>query len=86
MALLKSLVLSSTIAELLGPVWRRLVFSEPCGDNDEKLWETRLALLLQSSAMSTWGPSQEGMVCVTDDLLHSAAVPRHNEMKKMLSS
>ena len=36
MVLLKPLALSPTIAELLGPIWPRLMFSEPCGDGDEK--------------------------------------------------
>lgn len=36
MVLLKSLALSPTIAELLGPIWPLLVLSEPCGDGDEK--------------------------------------------------
>lgn len=33
-ALLKHLALCPIRAELLGPIWQWLVFSEPCGDND----------------------------------------------------
>lgn len=46
----------------------------------KKLTEIGLALLLQNSAMSTWGLSQEDMVCLTDPSLYSVAIPRHNEM------
>lgn len=61
-----------------GSMWWVLVFSEPCRDHDDKLSEVCLALLLPSSAMRS-GP---GDVSVTDTLLYSAVVPRHNEMKR----
>lgn len=73
--LLKPLAVPPTAA---GSMWWVLVFSEPCRDHDDKLSEVCLALLLPSSAMRS-GP---GDVSVTDTLLYSAVVPRHNEMKR----
>lgn len=79
MVLLKSLALSHTIAELLGPIWPLLVFSEPCGDGDEKAPGDLTCPFIAELSHEHLG-SEPGKDGLTDPSLYSVAIPRHNEM------